>query len=130
MSDAHIQPSPRTILVVEDDKSTREFYELFLTENGYRVIAVASGHAALTAVTAQPVNALVLDHRLPDMSGTEVCRQLRAGAAPTVPVLLVTGDRAPRLDADARAAGATSVLMKPFDPYEFLDRLDALIPPR
>src|SRR4051812_19137515 len=105
MTDAHARRSTRTILVVEDDDDTRHFFRDLLEVEGYQIITVASGQTALQTAAEQPLDAVVLDYRLPDMSGIQVCRQLRALVQLAVPILVVTADHYLRLEADARAAG-------------------------
>src|SRR3954447_9447427 len=119
---------PSTIFVVEDHSATLSFYTDLLIDGGYHVVTATSGQAALARVTAQPIDGVILDYRLPDMSGVEVCQQLRAIVAATVPILIITADRPPGLEADARAAGATSFLEKPIDIADLLGQLGALLP--
>jgi len=130
MSEHDVQPpAASTILVVEDDDATRNFYEDLLMMEGYRVVSAATGHLAMVQVAAQSMDAIVLDYRLPDATGEHVCRQIRTVVASNVPILMVTADQSPGLEAEARAAGATAFLAKPFDPDELLGWIAALIPP-
>ena len=87
----------------------------------------ASGAAALTAVGAQPVHAIVLDLRLPDMDGLAVCRHLRADGYPDLPIILVTADQTPGLARRADEAGVTTMLAKPFAPEALLERLKLVL---
>ena len=115
MTPADLQnPGTATILVVEDDTDTREFIVMLLSLAGYRTLEAGSGAAALSMIAGQPVQAITLDHRLPDMDGLEVCRHLRANGYPDIPIILVTADRTPNLDRNAGAAGVTAVIEKPF----------------
>jgi two-component system response regulator MprA len=87
---------------------------------------VSDGRETLDAVVTSPPDALVLDVRMPDIDGLEVCRRLRAIADPT-PVLMLTAkdsvsDRVEGLD-----AGADDYLVKPFALPELLARLRALL---
>jgi CheY-like chemotaxis protein len=122
-------PTAPTILVVEDDDATRGFYEDLLMMEGYRVVSAATGQSALARMAAHPIDAIVLDYRLPDTTGEEVCRQMRTIVASKVPILMVTADQSPGLEDQARAAGATAFLAKPFDPDDLLGWIAALIPP-
>ena len=127
MTQAAPQPPPTTqILVVEDDLDTREFYEVLLTDEGYHVLAASTGQQALAHVAVQPVNAIVLDRRLPDFDGVDLCRLLRQRVGTSVPIILVTADRDPALEATARTAGITDFLLKPFHPADLLDRVRRL----
>ena len=120
--------STATILVVDDDFDTREFLVLLVGDAGYHVVEAASGAAVLAAVAAQPVHAIVLDLRLPDMDGLAVCRQLRAHGHRDLPIILVTADHTPDLKRRAGEAGVTAMLAKPFTPEELLERLRMVLP--
>ncbi len=115
-----------TLLVAEDDRQVREALERILGFEGYRVISVADGAAALEAVVTEQPDALVLDVMMPYVDGLGVCRMLRAKGDRT-PILMLTardevGDRVAGLD-----AGADDYLAKPFALDELLARLRALL---
>ena len=114
------------VLVVEDDLDTREFYEDLLVLEGYDVLAAGTGQAALAQVAAQTVQGIVLDRRLPDFDGVELCRLLRERVGSHVPIIFVTADRDPELEATARTAGITEFLLKPFDFADLLDHVRRL----
>ncbi len=116
-------PNARTVLVIEDDEDTRQFVEDLLTMEGYTVLGAATGQAALAKVAAHPIDVILLDRRLPDADGVELCRRLRDHIDGGAPIILVTADRTPGLEAAARAAGATDFLLKPYRPADLLGRL-------
>ncbi len=124
--DSHPPVGP-TLLVVEDDPDTLEFYETLLMDEGYRVLAASTGQAALEHITTHAVRGIVLDRRLPDFDGVNLCRLLRQHVDSNVPIILVTADRDLALEAAARAAGITEFLFKPFHPPDLLDHLRRLI---
>jgi DNA-binding response OmpR family regulator len=66
---------------------------------------------------------ILLDRRLPDADGVELCRAFRAALGAAVPIIVITADRAPGLEATARAAGATDFVLKPYHPDALLTRL-------
>jgi DNA-binding response OmpR family regulator len=111
------------ILVVEDDRDTREFYEELLAMEEYGVLSASTGHDALAHLATEVVQGIVLDRRLPDFDGVQLCRLLRQRVDPDVPIIFVTADRDPALEAMAREAGITDFLLKPFDPTDFVDRI-------
>lgn len=120
-------PSPPTILVVEDDPDTREFFIDLLAFAGYRVLPAASGREGLARIAEMPVDAVLLDVRLPDIDGYTICRRIRDSNQGSVPILIVTANRNPDHEAMAREAGATGFLTKPFLPDALTDRLSALV---
>ncbi len=120
--------SLRTILVVEDDPGTREFYEALLRAAGSAVLSASSGQQTRALVATRPVDGVLLDYRLPDTIGLELCQELRTVLGLDVPILLVTAGRDPMLEPQAYAAGATAFLGKPFNPDVLLALLAADVP--
>src|SRR6056297_1924584 len=95
--------APATILVVENDPTTRGVIHGFLRQLGHRVLSESEGEWALGVAEAEGVDLVVLDQRLSDPTGLEVLRRLREGG-PTraMPVVLLGGAYAeppPELDA-------------------------------
>ncbi|MBV8981912.1 MAG: response regulator transcription factor [Acidimicrobiia bacterium] len=114
------------VLVADDDVAVRSSLERALRLEGYEVTLTADGRRTLAEVITSRPDALVLDVRMPELDGLEVCRRLRAMADPT-PVLMLTArdsvsDRVEGLD-----AGADDYLVKPFALPELLARLRALL---
>ena len=116
-----------TILVVEDDADTREFFVLLIGMAGYHVLEAASGTAALQTAAVHAVQGIILDLRLPDMDGLAVCRSLRANEYPDVPIILATADRTPDVTRRALEAGVTTMLEKPFAPEDLIERLRSVL---
>ena len=121
MADAPPDALP-SILVVEDDADLADLLRLHLGAAGYAVEHVSDGALALQRALGGAYDALVLDVMLPGMTGTEVCRELRA-AGRTVPVLMLTAlgaeaDRVAGLD-----GGADDYVVKPFSVREVLARV-------
>jgi two-component system, OmpR family, response regulator len=120
------EQEPMRILVVEDQVKMAGLLRRGLIEEGYAVDIAGSGTDALWAATEQPFDVVVLDLMLPDMSGLDVCRELR-GRGRWVPVLILTArdgvpDRVAGLD-----AGADDYLTKPFAFTELFARIRALV---
>lgn len=118
--------SQHTIVLAEDDPSVRAAVQRVLELEGYSVVAVNDGRAALDTIIAKHPNAAVLDVMMPFADGLTVCRELRHRGNRT-PVLLLTarhevGDRVAGLD-----AGADDYLVKPFAVDELLARVRALL---
>jgi two-component system OmpR family response regulator len=114
------------ILVVEDETKMAGLLRRGLTEEGYAVDIAANGADGLWAGTENDYDVIVLDLMLPDMTGLDVCRDLRARGR-WAPVLMLTArdavpDRVAGLD-----AGADDYLIKPFAFSELFARLRALV---
>lgn len=117
-----------TILLVEDDPDIRHLVSYKLTKAGFDVVDVADGFAALRAARETPPDLVLLDVRMPRMSGIEVCRELRAGPlTATVPIIMLTGRSRPQDLEQGYAAGATEYIVKPFSPRDLQERVEAAL---
>jgi DNA-binding response OmpR family regulator len=114
------------VLVVEDERAISDLLRLYISREGFGVHVAADGRSALSAArTLHPV-AIVLDVGLPELDGTEVCRQLRAEGNWT-PILFCTArddevDRVLGLE-----LGADDYITKPFSPREVVARVKSVV---
>jgi len=115
----------QTILLVEDEGSIAETVLYALGTEGFATLWKTTGREALAAVAAEPVALVVLDVGLPDMSGFDVCRELRRQGA--VPVIFLTA-RSEEVDRIVGLElGADDYLAKPFSPRELTARVRAVL---
>ena len=114
------------ILVVEDERRVASFISRALRENSYAVDVVESGEKALDTAPSTAYDCILLDVRLPGMSGTDVCRRLRA-ASVDAPILMLTARSLVEQRVEGLDAGADDYLTKPFAVAELLARVRALI---
>src|SRR6267378_4687613 len=111
------------ILVVDDVPRNVRLLEAVLTGEGYEVVSAGSGADAIEAIAANPPDLVLLDIRMPDMDGYEVCRRLRADpAAQFLPIVMVTSAEGEERVA-ALEAGADDFVAKPFNNDELLARV-------
>jgi DNA-binding response OmpR family regulator len=116
------------VLVADDDSDNRALTVAVLTALGLDVIATPTGDAALRIVRQERLDALLLDVRMPGLSGLEVCERLRGDAdARYLPILLISASAAPAEIARGFAAGADDYLVKPFRIHELARRVTALL---
>ena len=113
------------ILVVEDDETVRDVVQRYLERDGYEVTALDRGADALVAVGQLNPDLIILDIMLPDMSGIDVCRQLRRTSP--VPIIMVTalGEEADRVL--GLEVGADDYVTKPFSPRELALRVASVL---
>ncbi len=113
------------ILLIEDDSRLAEMVSDYLGQSGFRVSRAANGAAGLQMQASDSFDIVVLDLMLPDMDGTDVCRQLRQRGS--IPILMLTarGDAMDRVI--GLEMGADDYLPKPFEPRELLARLRAIL---
>lgn len=114
------------ILVVDDDPRITGLVQRILAYEGYSISTATSGGSALTRTLEHPPDAIILDIMLPELSGIEVVRRLRA-AGDTVPILMLTARDAIADRVEGLETGADDYLVKPFAPEELLARVKALL---
>ena len=113
---------PLRLLVVEDDPDdARMMFRVLRASGRFEPVHARNGSEGLEAAMAGPFAACLVDYRLPDMSGIEMCRRLRALGV-QAPVLLLSSVQSDEVVARARAAGATDFLVKHL---AYGDRLEA-----
>jgi two-component system, cell cycle response regulator DivK len=117
-----------TILIVDDYEDALQVWDLYLQAYGFEVLTAASGTAALAEARIHNPDLIVLDLELPDLSGMEVARRLRADEATRhIPRIAVTGySQARQLD-EARRAGFETILIKPCDPEDLVAAIHRLL---
>ena len=113
-----------SVLIADDDADIRALVAAVLTRAGFRAKAVDGG---VPALAADEPEIYVLDVRMPDMSGLEVCRQLKAAGTSNRPVLLISAESSEADIAAAFAAGCDDYLPKPFRSSELVRRVDLLL---
>ena len=116
------------ILVVDDDVGSRDLVSELLDRAGYRTKQAATGEEALAAARADRPSLVLLDVRLPGVSGYEVLYELREQFGNGLPVVFVSGERIESFDRVAGLQlGADDYLVKPFAPDELIARLRKLL---
>jgi DNA-binding response OmpR family regulator len=113
------------VLVVDDEESIRQMVRQYLEQEGYQVVAAASGIEALRAFYADRPDAVLLDLMLPGMDGWEVCARIRELS--DVPILLVTARTSQEDKLRGFRLGVDDYLSKPFSLAELAARLQAVL---
>ena len=109
--------------VVDDDDFVREALRALLKSTGFKVEVFESAEAFLNSGHHQRKGLLVLDVRMPGMSGLELQRHL-ADAGVAMPIVFITAHEDNQILTKAMAAGAVAFLQKPFEDYALLDAID------
>lgn len=118
----------KQILIVEDDESLAMLLTQRLESEGFEVHAVSSGATGLVYAAEYRPDLVILDLRLPDMHGYQVCKELRQIFHPwALPVLMLTGMDQPIDELRGFAHGADAYLTKPYDPTELLKSVRLLL---
>ena len=114
------------VLVAEDNHDVRSFVVMTLTSYGFRVIEAGSGWQALQVAENTPPDILLLDWQLPDITGLDVLRALRAGGCMS-PAILMTGYGSEDLAIVALRLGARDYLTKPFSAEELTGAVETAL---
>ena len=101
------------VLVVDDDKPTRDFVVDALQDEGYLVQAARDAHQALIAIEAKHYDIILLDLRMPGLDGVDLFRLLYERQLVTMPIILMTADN--RSLQELIVQGIKFILLKPFD---------------
>ncbi|HEV7746960.1 MAG TPA: response regulator [Pyrinomonadaceae bacterium] len=115
-----------SILLAEDDRALRRFLEVVLGRAGYKVISAANGLEAMKLVMSTPIDVVVTDAMMPNLSGYEFCRFLRN--SPTLahlPVILLSALE--RKDANRNAEQADAFLAKPVSGEKLIECIERLL---
>jgi two-component system response regulator RegX3 len=113
------------VLVVEDEEGFSDALSYVLRKEGFEVAVAATGTAALTEFDRNGADIVLLDLMLPEMSGTEVCRQLRQKSS--VPIIMVTARDSEIDKVVGLEIGADDYVTKPYSPRELVARVRAVL---
>lgn len=113
------------VLVVEDEESFSDALSYMLRKEGFEVSVAATGTAALAEFERVGADIVLLDLMLPEMSGSEVCREIRRHS--TVPVIMVTARGAEIDKVVGLEIGADDYVTKPYSPRELVARIRAVL---
>jgi len=125
--DAAVPPQPTgRILVVEDDPAVQKVLKRLFETEGFPVEVQSNGRSALDSVLASPPAAIVLDLRLPKVSGSDVCKEIKA-QSPTLPIVVLSAASDVSDKVLLLELGADDYVTKPFSPRELLARVRAAL---
>ncbi len=113
------------VLVVEDTEAILDAVTDALAAEGFEVEGVTDGAVALQRAQSEPFDLVILDLMLPTLSGTEICRRLRAESA--VPIIMLTARDAEADRVLGLEIGADDYITKPFSEVELLSRVRAIL---
>lgn len=113
------------VLVIDDEAKYRRLIKTNLVMAGYEVVEAADGHQALAQIYEKDPDIILLDLRLPDMDGFQLCERIRKLSS--VPVMALTALTSEEDTIQALDLGADDYLAKPFSPGEMLARIRALL---
>lgn len=118
------------VLVVDDDPIMHRVLKHYLERNGYEMVSATNGLQAIELAVRELPSLIVLDVRMPEMSGLAALRRLKESpSTKAIPVIVVTvhDDRLTRME--SQVSGAAAFLTKPFRPAELLAEIKKQLPP-
>lgn len=118
------------ILVAEDERDIRELLGFTLRYHGYEVVSAANGEEALEMALKEHPDLVLLDVRMPRMTGYEVCRLIKANEATShIPVVFLSAKGQESEVNAGLEAGAVDYILKPFAPDDLVARVSKLVEP-
>jgi two-component system cell cycle response regulator DivK len=125
--------APRTspiVLLADDYADTRDLYQHYLESNGYRVVLADSGQEAILAAQTWLPDVILMDIRMPDISGVDAMRELKRDQRfAKTPIVAFTANALESARAECVAAGFDAVIVKPCLPDALLQQVAAFCTP-
>lgn len=123
-----VEPRERRILIADDDEDTRVIVASVVSILGYTPVVAAGGKEALESFNESVPDLAILDYMMPDLTGVEVCQEMRKHVeGETVPVLMLTARDTVADKVSALEEGVDDYLTKPFNYQELQARVKALL---
>jgi len=119
---------PKTILIVDDEPDILKIVSFRLEANGYKILLAKNGQEALDLVQNKRPDIVLLDLRLPDIDGCEVCRKIKADKTlKDIPVIFLTASQFRNIKEMMKESKADDYLSKPFEPKELLEKVKKFV---
>jgi two-component system, OmpR family, response regulator RegX3 len=113
------------ILIIDDERSIHEVVRAYLERDGFIVYSASNGREGLELALSKPPALIVLDLMLPDLSGEDICKEVRSRS--DVPILMLTAKSSEDQRIAGLSLGADDYLVKPFSPRELVARIKAIL---
>ncbi|MBS5939942.1 response regulator transcription factor [Clostridium sartagoforme] len=115
---------PKNILVVDDEIKIVEVISLYLKNEGYEVVFAANGREAIDKYKSNDIDLIILDLMLPDISGEDVCKEIREIS--DVPIVMLTAKTDESSILNGYSLGSDDYITKPFSPKQLVAKVNAL----
>ena len=118
----------KVILIVDDSESIREVVNFTLENEGYKVLTGINGKDALKYLDGTPIDLIITDLHMPEMDGIKLIKNVRAMEAyKRIPILFLTTESQAAKKMEAKEAGATGWIIKPFVPSKLVEALKKVL---
>lgn len=119
------------ILIAEDDRDIRELIVLTLKFHGFEVVSAEDGETAVKLAPTDTFDLILMDVRMPKMTGYEACRQIKAQSqTKDIPVIFLSAKGQEAEIETGFGAGAADYILKPFAPQALVDSINAVLSKR
>ncbi len=124
----YIKTMEKTILIVDDSESIREVVSFTLESEGFKVLVGVDGKDALKFLNGDNIDLIITDLHMPVMNGIELIREVRnMDTYSRVPILFLTTESQTAKKMEAKEAGATGWIIKPFVPAKLIAAINKVI---
>jgi len=118
----------KTVLIIEDEEDAAELFAEMMRVSGFRVLKTSSSTPALTMMTAEKPDVVLLDIMMPEVSGLDILRQMRRDPAlADIPVVVVSAKSMPADIKNSMEAGASTYLSKPVGFLELREAVERVL---
>jgi DNA-binding response OmpR family regulator len=118
----------RKLLIVDDEDGVRSLVRMTLDSETYEILEAREGHEALELARRHHPDLVLLDVMLPDLSGIDICRELKADPHMSSTSVVMLTAKAQSTDlGDAEQAGADGYFTKPFSPIALMQKVEAIL---
>ncbi len=119
---------PQRVLLIDDSPQMHRLVQAWLKGDHIELLTAPNGKAGFDLATTRPVDMILLDVDMPDISGFDLCRKLKSSpCCASVPIVFLTGASSPEDRVTGLNLGATDYIIKPFHPAEFQARVRATL---
>ena len=128
IKDNSLDGMAKTILIVDDSESIREVVSFTLENEGYKVLIAVDGSDALRFLDGTPIDLIITDLHMPNMDGIELIKAVRGMEIyQRIPILFLTTESQAAKKMEAKDAGATGWIIKPFVPAKLIAALNKVL---
>jgi DNA-binding response OmpR family regulator len=118
----------KRILIVDDEPDVLRLVALRLKKSGYEVLTASDGKTGLDMINSEKPDLVLLDLRLPNMDGIDVCKHAKSDEAlKDIPIILFTATADVEVAETAKETGANDYIVKPFEPNELLEKISNIV---
>ena len=115
-------------MTVDDSNCIRKSARYFLEDSGYEVIEAEDGIDALNKITFHPIDMVITDINMPNLDGINLIREIRkVPGKQFIPIIVLTTESVSGKGEEAKAAGATAWITKPFKPEKMIEVIKRLL---